>query len=96
MAGSSVSSAALLLARAVQVISCYQAGRGGFWLHRFLIRQGIDNRVLDSASMLVDCRARRAKTDRLDAAALLRLVMARALGSNKLPYRACSERSSGG
>jgi transposase len=64
------------LARPVHVISCYEAGYDGFWLHRLLCTSGIDNRVLDAASILVDRRSRRAKTDRLDAAALLRTLMA--------------------
>ena len=76
--------AARQLGRTMRVVSCYEAGRDGFWLHRFLIRHGIDNRVLDSsASILVDRRARRAKTDRLDAAALLRVLMALVRGRNK-------------
>lgn len=57
------------------VVSCYEAGREGFWLHRFLEAQGIDNQVVDSSSIKVDRRQRRAKTDRLDAAALLRQLM---------------------
>jgi transposase len=64
------------LARPVHVMSCYEAGYDGFWLHRLLCASGIDNRVLDAASILVDRRSRRAKTDRLDAAALLRTLMA--------------------
>jgi transposase len=64
------------LARPVHVISCYEAGYDGFWLHRLLCASGIDNRVLEAASILVDRRSRRAKTDRLDAAALLRTLMA--------------------
>ena len=76
--------AARRLGRAVQVVSCYEAGRDGFWLHRFLIWRGIDNRVLDSASILVDRRARRAKTDRLDARALLRVLMALVRGEEQV------------
>jgi transposase len=53
------------------VVSCYEAGRDGFWLHRQLTELGIDNRVVDAASIEVSRRARRAKTDRLDARALL-------------------------
>ena len=49
------------------VVSCYEAGRDGFWIHRALLAQGIANRVVDSASIEVNRRARRAKTDRLDA-----------------------------
>jgi transposase len=54
-----------------RVVSCYEAGRDGFWLHRYLLTQGIDNRVVDSSSIEVSRRARRAKTDRLDAEKLL-------------------------
>lgn len=54
------------------VVSCYEAGRDGFWIHRELLQRGIRNRVVDSASVEVNRRARRAKTDRLDA---LKLVM---------------------
>jgi transposase len=68
----------------VQVMSCYEAGYDGFWLHRLLCASGIDNRVLDAASILVDRRSRRAKTDRLDAAALLRTVMALARGEPRV------------
>ncbi|HEY1437177.1 MAG TPA: hypothetical protein VGG82_06715 [Casimicrobiaceae bacterium] len=53
------------LAPQARVRSCYEAGRDGFWLHRWLIAQGIDNIVLDSASIEVNRRARRANTDRL-------------------------------
>ena len=56
------------------MISCYEAGRDGFWLHRYLIAQGITNYVVDSSSIEVDRRARRAKTDRLDLAGLLSLL----------------------
>jgi transposase len=59
------------LAEDVQVVSCYEAGRDGFWLHRQLAELGIDNRVVDAASIEVSRRARRAKTDRRDAQTLL-------------------------
>jgi hypothetical protein len=49
-----------------KVHSCYEAGRDGWWLHRWLLEQGIDNIVVDSASIEVSRQARRAKTDRLD------------------------------
>jgi transposase len=55
-----------------RVMSCYEAGRDGFWIHRALIALGVENRVVDSASIEVNRRARRTKTDRLDA---LKLVM---------------------
>ena len=57
------------------VVSCYEAGRDGFWLHRYLQDQGIDNVVVDSASLEVDRRLRRAKTDRIDAGKLLRMLI---------------------
>ena len=57
------------------VHSCYEAGRDGFWLHRWLIAQGIDNIVVDSSSIEVNRRARRAKTDRLDGDKLLAMLI---------------------
>jgi transposase len=54
-----------------RVVSCYEAGRDGFWLHRFLVAHGVENLVVDSASMEVNRRQRRAKTDRLDMHKLL-------------------------
>jgi transposase len=57
------------------VVSCYEAGRDAFWLHRWLVAQGIANVVVDSASIEVSRRARRAKTDRLDAGKLLQLLL---------------------
>src|SRR4051795_13765685 len=64
------------LGQPVRVVCCFEAGYDGFWLHRWLGTRGIENRVLDAASLLVNRRARRAKTDRLDAAGLLRTLMA--------------------
>jgi len=58
-----------------RVASCYEAGRDGFWLHRWLIEHGIDNIVVDSASIEVNRRARRAKTDRLDGDKLLAMLI---------------------
>lgn len=46
--------------------SVYEAGRDGFWIHRALVAHGIENVVIDPASLEVDRRARRAKTDRID------------------------------
>jgi transposase len=57
-----------------KVVSCYEAGRDGFWLHRYLTGQGITNHVVDSSRIEVNRRARRAKTDRLDLAGLLSLL----------------------
>src|SRR5687767_2789504 len=63
------------LAAAARVVSCYEAGRDGFWIHRALTARGIANRVVDSASIEVNRRARRAKTDRLDALKLVTMLV---------------------
>ena len=58
------------------VIGCYEAGPAGFWIHRALLTQlGVASRVVDSASIEVNRRRRRAKTDRLDALQLLRQLV---------------------
>ena len=49
------------------VVSCFEAGRDGFWLHRLLTAHGVINHVVEPTSILVTRGARRAKTDRLDA-----------------------------
>jgi transposase len=55
--------------------SCYEAGREGFWPHRLLAQLGVSNLVVDSSSIEVPRRVRRAKTDRLDGEKLLRLLL---------------------
>jgi transposase len=62
------------------VRSCYEAGRDGFWVHRLLETDAVTNVVVDSASIEVSRRLRRAKTDRLDAEALLRRLIRYWLG----------------
>jgi transposase len=57
------------------VRSCYEAGRDGFWLHRYLVTQEIENLVVDSSSIEVNRRAKRAKTDRLDVSKLLNMLI---------------------
>ena len=74
------------LGAAVEVASCFEAGRDGFWLHRLLMAHGIASHVLEPTSILVNRRARRAKTDRLDAQGLLRVLMAYLAGDRQ----ACS------
>jgi transposase len=59
----------------VPVRSCYEAGRDGFWLHRFLLTRRIDNQIVDSSSIEVNRRAKRAKTDLLDVNKLLTMLM---------------------
>ena len=57
------------------VYSVYEAGRDGWWFHRWLCDLGVDNIVVDPASIEVNRRARRAKTDRLDADKLLAMLI---------------------
>ena len=54
---------------------CYEAGRDGFWIHRWLHTIGIDNKVVDSASLEVSRRRRQATTDRIDAEKLVRQLV---------------------
>jgi transposase len=58
------------------IILCYEAGYDAFWLARFLKARGIECLVVDSGSMQVNRRSRRAKTDRIDLAKLLRALIA--------------------
>lgn len=59
----------------VPLFTCYEAGRDAFWLHRALLAEGIDNIIVDSASIEVNRRSRRAKTDRLDAGKLVNMLI---------------------
>jgi transposase len=56
-----------------RVVSGYEAGRQGWWRHRFLVAQGAENLVVDAASLEVTRRQRRAKMDRLDVPKRLRM-----------------------
>lgn len=57
-----------------RVVSCYEAGRDGHWLHRWLVSQGIDNRQVDASSIAVRRRGKRVKTDGVDGAQLLDML----------------------
>ena len=70
--------------RTVEMVSCYEAGYDGFWLHRQLEAHGVRNYVIDPASLQVDRRARRVKTDRIDTERLLRSLMAYLRGEPKV------------
>jgi transposase len=72
------------LGSAVRVASCYEAGYDGFWLHRLLLAAGIMNFVFDAASIPVEQRGRRAKTDRIDGELLLRTLMAHLRGEPRV------------
>jgi transposase len=72
------------LPEGARVMSCYEAGRDGFWLHRCLEGGGIENLVVDSASIEVNRRAKRAKTDRMDVEKLLTMLVRYDYGEEKV------------
>lgn len=72
------------LASDAPVRSCHEAGRDGFWVHRLLTSLGVINCVVDSSSIEVNRRARQAKTDRLDATKLLRMLLRYGQGERDL------------
>jgi transposase len=72
------------LPQTARVLSCYEAGRDGFWLHRYLVAHHIQNQVVDSASIEVNRRAKHAKTDRIDAGKLVKMLVRYDLGEPKL------------
>ncbi len=67
-----------------RVHSCYEAGRDGFWLHRWLEGQEIANVVVDAASIEVNRRARRTKTDRIDGEKLYTMLLRYRSGETRL------------
>jgi transposase len=64
------------LGQTIGIGCCYEASYDGFWLHRQLEAAGVENFVIDPTSLLVNRRARRAKTDRIDVRGLLRSLIA--------------------
>lgn len=72
------------LPKDAQVVSCYEAGGDGFWLHRWLLEQGIHAHVVDPGSIERPRRKRQAKTDRLDVGMLLRKLIQYHLGDREL------------
>ena len=69
------------------MVSCYEAGYDGFWLHRRLEAAGIENLVIDPASLSVDRRARRTKTDRIDGEKMIRALLAYRRGEPRVMGR---------
>jgi transposase len=67
-----------------RVVSCDEAGRDGFWLHRCLLASGVENLVVDSARIAVNRRHRRAKTARLDVHKLLTMLLRPRAGARKV------------
>jgi transposase len=72
------------LPEAARVVRCDEAGRDGFWLHRFFVSHSVENSVVDSASIEGNRRYRRAKTDRLDVHKLLTMRLRHAAGEKKV------------
>ena len=72
------------LPESTPVKSCYEAGRDGFWLHRYLCGHDIANVIVDSSSIEVNRRMRRAKTDRLDVGKLLLMLVRYHSGERKV------------
>ena len=68
----------------IPVKSCYEAGRDGFWLHRYLVEAKVENLVVDSSSIKVNRRAKRAKTDRIDVEKLLNMLIRYYNGEQKV------------
>lgn len=68
------------LSAEVKVVSCYEAGQEGFWPHRWMEAAGVVNCVVDSASLEVNRRYRRAKTDQLDVRKMLEMLVRWSLG----------------
>ncbi len=67
---------AQLTGQTPKVTLCYEAGYDGFWLSRFLEQRGIECRVMEPASLQVNRRARRVKTDRIDVENILHTLIA--------------------
>jgi len=67
-----------------KVVSCYEAGRDGFWLHRYLTQAGVENLIVDSSSIEVNRRQRRAKTDSMDVEKLLSQLIRYRSGDRKV------------
>src|SRR3989475_5906416 len=74
----------MALPASAAVVSCYEAGREGFWLHRFLQGHGITNQVVDPSAIEVNRRRRRAKSDGLDVRKLLSMLMRYAQGERQV------------
>jgi len=72
------------LGREAAIACCFEAGRDGFWLHRVLSAHGVDTHVVEPTSILVNRRAKRAKTDRLDAEGMLRVLAAYLSGDRQV------------
>jgi transposase len=64
--------------------SCYEAGRDGFWLHRYLISHEVQSIIVDSSSIEVNRRKKQVKTDRVDVQKLYRMLVRHAHGEQEV------------
>ncbi|WP_182871455.1 IS110 family transposase [Stieleria mannarensis] len=62
------------------VACCYESGRDGFWVHRCLVANGVENSIVDAASIQVNRRKKRAKTDRIDASKIVAALIRKLSG----------------
>lgn len=69
----------------IRILSCYEAGLDGHWLHRWLAQQGVINHEIDPSSIEVNRRARRGKTDRIDLENLMRTFLSYCAASSMFP-----------
>ena len=74
----------------VRAVVIQDADLDGFWIHRWLIAEGIESHVVDAASIAVARRHRRAKTDAIDGETLLRMLMAWARGERRVCSMVCA------
>jgi len=58
-----------------RVVLAYEAGRDGFWIARWLQARGVETKVIHPTSIAVSREHKRAKTDRLDTALLMRAFL---------------------
>jgi transposase len=76
--------AAAVAGRPVRILSCYEAGLDGHWLHRWLTERDIINHEIDPSSIEVNRRARRAKSDRIDLEKMMRAFLAHLRGEPRV------------
>lgn len=67
-----------------RIVSCYEAGFDGHWLHRWLSQNGVISYQVDASSIEVSRRARRAKTDKIDLAQLMRIFLSYLRGDRRV------------
>ena len=69
----------------------YEAGYFGFWIHRSLMRLGVDSMVIHAADVPTTDKQRRTKTDRIDAGKLAWALASGGLRAIYVPDRLAEE-----